>query len=196
MPYQFGGTIVLKKSKGPAVALTGAVILSALVTMLAVPTAAQSTGAMSADAAAMKAIDSDCLAIHEATMALHPIHLELLASKWKVLSDADFAVAERTRTSITLVDVWKQGKNPAWVHAHTFTQSGDQRATQLCFRQKDGTLQRAKQATTLANIDGASAKIAYYTSSGKVILKAAAFEENDPMLAKTVANLPFYKDLP
>ena len=188
---------MFEKAKRPAVALVGAVMLGAVLTTLAVPTVAQSmNGAMSSDAAAMKSIDSDCLAIHEATMALHPIHLELLASKWKVLSDADFAVAQRTRASVTLVDVWKQGKNPAWVHAHTFTQSGDQRATQLCFRQKDGSLQRAKQATTLANIDSASAKIAYYTSSGKVIFKASAFEQNDPMLAMKVSDLPFYQDLP
>ena len=87
-------------------------------------------GTMASTAAAVKAIDTDCSAIQDATMALHPTHLVLVQSHWKVVSDADVAALERTPKSITFVDVWKQGSDYAWVHSHTFDNKGDQRATQ------------------------------------------------------------------
>jgi hypothetical protein len=145
---------------------------------------------------AVTAIDTECNAIQSAVQALHPVHLALLNSKWNVLDDAGYAVAERTHASVTLVDVWKAGKSYAWVHAHTFDAKGDQRATQLCFRQGDGTLERARQATTVENLNAASAEQAYFSSAGKVIQKSAAFEENDPAVAKKIEALPFYSSLP
>jgi hypothetical protein len=148
------------------------------------------------DAAAVKAIDTECSAIRQAVQALKPTHVVLANSTWKVVSDADFAVAEQTRASITLADIWKQGSNYAFVHSHSFDANGNQRATQLCFRQSDGTLERAKQATTLPDLDAAAAQVAYYGSDGTLIMKTAAFEVNDPMLAKTVKSLPFYQNLP
>jgi hypothetical protein len=154
--------------------------------------------ARSADApgAAVKAIDTDCNAIQSAIQALHPVHLDLISSKWTVLSDADYTVAERTHASITLVDAWKAGKNYAWIHAHTFDAKGDQRATQLCFRQSNGTLERARQAGTVESLNAAGAEQAYYSADGTLIQKSAAFEENDPALAKKVEALPFYSSLP
>lgn len=148
------------------------------------------------DAASVKTIDTECSAIRQAVQALKPTHLVLTNSTWKVASDADFTVAQQTRASITLADVWKQGNSYAFVHAHSFDASGNQRATQLCFRQKDGTLERAKQAATLPDLDAAAAEVAYYGSDGTLIMKTAAFEVNDPMLAKTVQSLPFYQNLP
>jgi hypothetical protein len=62
--------------------------------------------AYSQDSAAtlqIKTIDTDCMAIQNATMALQPVHLALVQSKWTVLSDADYAVAQQTRASIVLV---------------------------------------------------------------------------------------------
>jgi len=153
-------------------------------------------GTMASTAAAVKAIDTDCSAIEDATMALHPTHLVLVQSHWKVVSDADAAALERTPKSITFVDVLKQGSNYAWVHSHTFDNKGDQRATQLCFRQKDGTLQRACQATTVSELSSAVAKQAYYASSGSLIQKTTAFVVDDPSVVKTVKALPFYHDLP
>jgi hypothetical protein len=147
-------------------------------------------------AAQVKAIDTDCSAIQNAIMALHPVHLALVQSKWQVLSDADYAVAQQTRASITLVDAWKAEKNYAWFHSHSFDAQGNQRATQLCFRQSDGTLERARQATTVPDLNGASAKVAYFASDGSVILAASAFDQNDPALTKTIASLPFYSNLP
>ena len=90
------------------------------------PAYSQNTG----DAGAIKAIDTDCSAIQNAVMALHPIHVALIKNTWKVLSDADYTVAEQTRASITLVDAWKQGTTYAWIHSHSFDAQGNQRATQ------------------------------------------------------------------
>jgi hypothetical protein len=163
-------------------------------TVVATPLAgySQDSGAT----AQVKAIDTDCMAIQNATMALHPVHLALVQSKWNVLSDADYAIAQQTRASITLVDAWKAGKNYAWIHSHSFDAQGNQRATQLCFRQSDGTLERARQATTLPDLDSAAAKVAYFASDGSVIFAAGAFDQNDPALSKTIASLPFYSALP
>jgi hypothetical protein len=171
--------------------LGAALVLFAL-TPAGVPLSAGAADEM----ATIKGIDADCGAIHEATMALKPVHLVLAGGTWKVASDADYAVAERTHASITLVDAWKQGNNYAWIHAHTYDQNGKQRATELCFRQADGSLERARQATTIPDLDAASAKVAYYASNGDVIAKVGAFEINDPMIAKKVADLPYYKSLP
>jgi hypothetical protein len=145
---------------------------------------------------AVAAIDTECNAIQSAIQALHPIHLALVSSKWNVLDDAGYAVAEQTKAAITLVDVWKAGKSYAWVHAHTLDAKGDQRATQLCFRQSDGTLERARQAATVENLSAAAAEQAYYSSDGKLIQKSAAYEENDPAVAKKIQSLPFYSSLP
>jgi hypothetical protein len=105
-------------------------------------------------------------------------------------------VAEQTHASITLVDAWKTSTGYAWIHAHTFDAKGNQRATQLCFRQSDGSLERARQAATVPSLSEAAAEQAYYTPAGKLITKTAAFEENDPALAKKVKSLPFFSNLP
>jgi hypothetical protein len=153
------------------------------------PVAAQSANSI-------KQINAECNAIQDAIMAFHPVHLALLNSKWKVLSTGDYTVAERTHTSVTFVDAWKQGNNYAWIHAHSFDASGNQRATQLCFRQSDGTLERARQATTLSGLGAASAQVAYFSSSGKVLSKTSLFVVNDPAIAKRVSALPYYSQLP
>jgi hypothetical protein len=78
----------------------------------------------------------------------------------------------------------------------SFNAVGDQRATQLCFRQSDGTLERVRQATTVPALDAASAQAAYFSSDGKLIQKMSLFEINDPAMAKNVTDLPFYSVLP
>jgi hypothetical protein len=161
-------------------------------------TALTASGSLSqtSDANAIKQIDTECNAIQDAVMALHPIHVVYRSGNWAVLSDADMAVAVQTKASITFADVYKQQSNYAWVHAHSFDAKGNQRATQLCFRQSDGTLQRVRQAATVPDLAAATAKQAYYASDGTVIQKTTLFEENDPMIAKTVKSLPFYSQLP
>jgi len=168
----------------------------ALAAVVATGTLMTATARVSAQADAVKQIDSDCLAIQNAIMALHPIHVALIAGQWKVLSEGDYAVAEQTHKSITFADVYKQGNNYAWVHSHSFSESGKQTATQLCFRQADGSLERARQAATVPNLDAAGAEAAYYTPDGKVIQKTSLFEVNDPAIAKSVKELAFYQVLP
>jgi hypothetical protein len=148
------------------------------------------------DAAAVKQIDTECNAIQDAIMALHPVHVAYQSGTWVVLSDSDVAVAEQTKAALMFADVYKQGSSYAWVHAHSWDANGDQHATQLCFRQGDGTLERARQATTVPALAAASARQAYYASDGTVIQKTAIFEANDPMLAQTIKSLPFYSVLP
>ena len=154
------------------------------------PAAAQTAGDM------VKQIDTDCQAIQNATMALAPAHLALVAGTWRVFSEGDYAVVEQTHKSIAFADVWKQGSNPAWVSGHSFNANGDQRAVQLCYRQADGTLERAKQAATAPGLDAASAEVAYFGSDGSVVQKTSLFEVNDPALAKKITDLPFYNVLP
>jgi hypothetical protein len=171
----------------------GTLLSAALLAAVVLTTTARS---QTSDAAAVKQIDTECNAIQDAVMALHPIHVAYRSSNWDVLSDADYAVAERTAVSITFVDVYKQGSKYAWVHAHSFNSKGKQRATQLCYRQSDGTLERVRQATTVPDLAAASAQQAYYSSDGKLIEKTALFEVNDPLIAKKVETLPFYSVLP
>ncbi len=176
--------------------LTRYLATTALLTaVFCAPLHAMAQGA-AADMAAVKAIDTDCLAIQNATMALHPVHLALVQSKWNVLSDADYAVAQQTTTSVAFADVWKTNTGYAWVHAHSFDAKGNQRATQLSFRQKDGTLERARQAATVPDLDAAAAKAAYYASDGTLIFSVTEFDANDPMLTKRIQSLPFYSQLP
>lgn len=171
-------------------------LVSVLVAAVACSTFAATALPVSADGGAVKSIDSDCSAIQNAVMALHPIHVVLAGSQWKVMSEGDYTVAEQTHKSITFADVYKQGKDYAWVHAHSFNASGKQTATQLCFRQADGSLERARQAETVPNLDAAGAEAAYYEPNGTVIQKTALFEVNDPMIAKRVKELAFYQVLP
>lgn len=144
----------------------------------------------------VKQIDTECNAIQDAVMALKPIHVAYQSSHWIVLSDANYAVAQKTKSSITFADVYKQRSNYAWVHAHSFDSKGNQRATQLCFRQSNGTLERVRQATTVPQLAAASAKQAFYSSDGKIIQKTTLFEVNDPNIAKSIKALPFYSVLP
>ncbi len=172
-------------------------MLAGLLAMLFVaPTPASSDSTMQSMPAQIKAIDTECSAISDAILALKPIQLVFANSSWKIASDQDVTVAERTHASVTIVDVWKQGKNYAWVHSHSYDQKGNQTATQLCFRQKDGTLERARQAATVADLNGAASARAYYASDGTLLMKTETFEVDDPAIAKKVTSLPYYKDLP
>jgi hypothetical protein len=160
------------------------------------PSPAISQDATQSVAAQVQAIDTECNAISEAILALKPINLIFAKSAWAVASGQDVAVAERTHASVTIVAAWKQGKSYAWIHSHSYDQKGNQTATQLCFRQADGTLARARQATSVADLNGAAAARAYFAPDGTLLLKGAAFEVNDPAIAKKITALPYYKDLP
>ena len=144
----------------------------------------------------VKAIDTDCLAIQNAVMALKPVQLVYANSTWKIASDADVAVAERTKASVTIANVYGQGNNYAWVVSHAWDQNGTQSATQLCFRQKDGSLERAKQAKDITSLNAADVAFGYYAPDGTVIYQSGLFEANDPKIAKKITALPFYKQLP
>lgn len=148
------------------------------------------------NAAAVKQIDDECNAIQNAVMALKPLYVAYQSGKWVVIQDGDAAVAMQTNGKATFADVYKQGDNYAWIHAHSINAKGTQRATQLCFRQSDGTLARVRQATTIPDLSAASAEQAYYSSNGRLLQKTKFFEENDPMIAKTIKELPFYAVLP
>lgn len=157
---------------------------------------APASAEMSAHGKVVAQIDSECNAIQNAVMALKPIHVAYQSGKWAVMSDADATVAVRTNAQLTYADVFKQGNNYAWVHAHSVNQQGAERATQLCFRQSDGTLERVRQAATIPDLSAASAEQAYYSNDGKIIQQTKLFEVNDPMIAQSIKALPFYAVLP
>lgn len=141
------------------------------------------------------AINSECSAISLAVMALKPVHVVLVSGQWKVVSEGDFTMAEKTHSAVMFVDAYKQGKNYALIHSHTFGQGGAQRATELCFRQSDGSLERAKQAETVNALAAADAT-AYFASDGTLLEKTATYAENDPAVSKKVADLPYFSSLP
>ena len=62
--------------------------------------------------------------------------------------------------------------------------------------QATSALQRARQAATVPTLDGASAEQGFFAVDGTVIHATAAFASDDPIAAKQVTALPFYKTLP
>lgn len=48
----------------------------------------------------------------------------------------------------------------------------------------------------MPQLDAAVSRFAYFNTDGSVIQKAAAFEVNDPVLAKKIQDEPFFKVLP
>ena len=175
-------------------ARAGSFVLSFVVITSFATLAVRSQGTVASSE--VKQIDTECNAIQDAVMALKPVHVVYRSGNWEVLSNADLTVAMQTKASVKFADVYKQGSKYAWVHAHSFDSNGKQSATQLCFRQSDGTLERVRQATTIADLSTATARQAYYASDGKLIQKTSLFEVNDPMIAKTIESLPFYAVLP
>jgi hypothetical protein len=143
----------------------------------------------------MNRIDVTCDVMTSQTKLIKPVHLIYASSTWKVASDADVEVAQRSGAQVVLVDVWKQDGKYVWVASHTFNQTGDQRATQLCFR-NDGTLARVRQATTVPALDVADATRAYYNTDGSVIAKFGVYAVDDPAIGKAISSLPYYKLLP
>ncbi len=65
----------------------------------------------------------------------------------------------------------------------------------MCFR-NDSTVARIKQAATVPSLDAAGASVAYYNTDGSLIQKTTTFEVNDPLIAKRVKDLPYFKLLP
>jgi hypothetical protein len=141
-------------------------------------------------------IDQNCGVYHSATQTERPTDIiEVKTNVWKIVADKDIAAAEKSNSFTTYAKVWKQAGNYVWIHEVTTGAKGGRHATQLCFR-TDGTVQRIRQALTIPALDTASATAAYYRSDGSLIQKTSLFEENDPAIAKKIAALPFYKNLP
>jgi hypothetical protein len=141
-------------------------------------------------------IDTNCAVFKDATKSQKPTDvIALHASDWRLASHSDVAAAQKGGSAYTLAEVWKQAGNYQWVRAFTLTSSGGKHATQLCFR-NDGTLARAKQASTVPSLDAAADKVAYYNTDGSLIQKTTTFEVNDPAIAKRIKDLPYYKVLP
>lgn len=140
-------------------------------------------------------IDANCRIANGARAYVKPVQLALRASAWKVISAADYTAADRTHSATMLVDAWKRDGKYVWVHAHTVTQSGAQRATQLCFR-NDGSLARARQAGTIASLGAAGSRTAYFNTDGSIIQKTVTFDMNDPTATKKITSEPFFSTLP
>jgi hypothetical protein len=144
---------------------------------------------------AIAQIDVTCDTMIQQAKLITPVHVVLSSATWKIATDADVAVAERTKDTKMIADVWKQNGKYVWARSHTFKQDGTQSATQLCFR-VDGTLARVRQALTIPSLDAADATRAYYKTDGSLIEKFGAYAVDDPAVATKIEALPYYKTLP
>jgi hypothetical protein len=141
-------------------------------------------------------IDTNCAVFRNAIASVPATDVvRRSTSIWKLTSDGDLAVAEKTGGTVSYAKVWKQDGKYVWAHVVTHAAGGNARATQLCFR-SDGTLARVRQATTVAGLDAVSARQAYYNVDGSLIRKSTAFVVDDPAIYKAVRSLPFFKILP
>jgi len=140
-------------------------------------------------------IDVNCGVTRNFIKTISAKHVVLAHSTWKLASDSDEAVAERTHAGVMVADVWSQNNHYVWVHSHSIAQGGAQRATQLCFR-PDGTLARIRQATTVPALDAASAKVVYVNTDGSTIRSIGVVVMNDPTIQKKITAEPFYSVLP
>lgn len=137
-------------------------------------------------------IDTNCYVVHSATKSEKPKDVVLKDSTWQVTTDQDLTVVEHKHLSVTQAEVWKHAGNLVWVHWVTVDAKGNEHATQLCFR-NDGSLARARQATTVPSLEGAVSREAYYHSNGTLIDKTSLFSVDDPAIYKRVRDLPFFK---
>ena len=140
-------------------------------------------------------IDVNCGVTKNFIKTVKPKHVALQSSTWKLVSDSDEVVAERTHAAVMLADVWSMNNHYVWVHSHTIAQGGAQHATQLCFR-TDGTLARIRQATNIPATDTSAAKVAYYNTDGSLIRSVGIIATNDPTIQKKITAEPFYSVLP
>ena len=140
-------------------------------------------------------INTNCDVTRQFIKTIAAKHVILAHSTWKLASDSDAVVAERTHAGIMIADVWSQNNHYVWVHSHRIAQTGTQHATQLCFR-PDGTLARIRQASTIPSLDAASATVAYVNTDGSIIRKVGVVVMNDPTIQKKITAEPFYSVLP
>ncbi|MBV8602838.1 MAG: hypothetical protein JO359_14845 [Candidatus Eremiobacteraeota bacterium] len=173
----------------------------AMLFMMSVPAVAQMTtkpltpSQMVSPSILVARIDANCGVTRDYIKTATPVHVVLKSSTWAVASNADYLVADRTHAAAALVDVYRNAGHYVWIHAHRFTQSGAQKATQVCFR-TDGTLARVREAASIPALDAAAARVAYFNTDGSLIKKTTVFEMNDPVIVKKIEAEPFYKVLP
>ena len=177
-------------------------LLAILVAFASLPTAAQVTPAKTLAPSQMVSpdilvnrINVNCGVTRNFIKTISPKHVVLTNSTWKLASDSDVTVAERTHASVMIADVWKQNNHYVWVHSHRIAQTGTQHATQLCFR-PDGTLARIRQASSIPSLDAASAHIVYVNTDGSIIRSIGVVVMDDPTIQKKITSEPFYSVLP
>jgi hypothetical protein len=144
-------------------------------------------------------IDTDCLVFRNAVRSETPIEVALHKESWKVVkvqtASDDVALVGKDKQSVVLAKVWRQAGHYVWAHWVARNSSGVATADQFCYR-PDGTLARARQATTVAGLDAVTTREAYFRSDGSLIKKSSTFAMNDKALYKNVRNLPFFSILP
>ena len=178
-------------------ALVIAVVFSALhpATAQVVPTKSLAPSQMVSPDILVARINANCGVTRNFIKTVPAKHVVLTSSTWKLASDSDATVAERTHAAVMIADVWNQNNHYVWVHSHRVAQSGTQHASQLCFR-PDGTLARVRQATSVPSLDAASASVEYVNTDGSIIRKVGVIAVNDPTIQKKITSEPFYSVLP
>ena len=140
-------------------------------------------------------IDTNCAVVRHAITTESAVEVVQRGSTWRVASVSDATVAERTHASVTYAKVWKQAGHYVWAQWITRDAQGNQHADQFCYR-PDGSLARARHATTVPALDAVSVKVAYFNTDGSLIRKSATYVVDDPAVYKRVKDLPFFTTLP
>jgi hypothetical protein len=184
---------VLTHAFKPPIVLVAALFSTTLLAQAAQPTAKPLPPSEMVSPKLLKTrIDTNCSVVKSAIKSEKPKDVVLKDSTWQVVTDQNIAVVERKHLSVTQAEVWKHAGNLVWVHWVTVDSKGNEHATQLCFR-NDGSLSRARQATTVPALEGAVARQAYYYSNGTLIDKTSLYSVDDPAIYKRVRDLPFFK---
>jgi hypothetical protein len=190
--------MIFRSSASRVAAMSAAMLVAASMAdagAQSIPTTPVTPSENIAPSVAIAQIDVTCDTMVQQSKLITPVHVVLSGATWKVATDADVAVAARTKDTQMIADVWKQNGKYVWARSHTFKQDGTQSATQLCFR-VDGTLARVRQAMTVPALDAADATRAYFKTDGTLIEKFGAYAVDDPAVATKIEALPYYKTLP
>jgi hypothetical protein len=166
-----------------------AVFLGLLVCAMPATITAQPSGATAA-----AQIDTECAAEWSAVSQTSPVSVILNGKRWVILSDAQLASAVGSGTP-HYAGVYKQSARYVYVREVSFDKYGQQHAIDLCYR-SDGTLERARQAQTVAALSGETGQRAYYAADGTLIQKTPGFDVKDPTIALNVRDLRYFSVLP
>ena len=141
-------------------------------------------------------IDTNCAVVAGAIKTEPAIVVRRRVDTYSVTqptTTTDDVALERRRGSTA--EVWRQAGHLVWVKLVGRNRSGGREAAQLCYR-ADGSLARARLATSMNGLDAVASNIAWFNTNGARIAKVGVVSQDDPNLYRRVERLPFFDKLP